>query len=84
MIKVKTGKSRHDVGAVMAIVLLELQEAGLVGITPIEGLTTLSWLGIYPTWQSIGAQLVFLIPSLGLLAWSYMRKTLPTKTETII
>lgn len=54
--------------------MLELQEAGWIGITPLNGLPSLTWLGIYPTWQSFGAQLLFLIPSLGLLTWFLLRK----------
>lgn len=63
--------------------MLELQEAGMVGITPIEWLPPLSWLGIYPTWQSIGAQLIFLVPSLGLLTWHYAKKSSTTQAVSI-
>lgn len=62
--------------------MLELQEAGLIGINPIAWMPPLSWLGIYPTWQSIGAQLIFLVPSLSLLAWHlHKKKTSLTHTE---
>lgn len=63
--------------------MLELQEAGMIGITPIAWLPPLSWLGIYPTWQSIGAQLIFLVPSLGLLAWHYKNRALKTPAVTV-
>lgn len=49
--------------------MLELQEAGWIAITPIRWLPALTWLGIYPTWESIGAQLAFLAPVVGLLTW---------------
>lgn len=64
--------------------LLELQEAGWVAITPINGLPPLTWLGVYPTWESTGAQLAFLAPSLALLLWFKQRQkrsrtlTIPT------
>lgn len=54
--------------------MLELQEAGWIGINPIPSMPTLSWLGIYPTWQSIGAQLLFLIPCLAALGWHYYKR----------
>ena len=48
--------------ALLAIVLIGkgiagLQEAGLIGIAPIAGGPRLSMLGVYPTFQVIGAQL---------------------------
>jgi high-affinity iron transporter len=49
--------------------MLELQEAGWIGISPIMWMPSLTWLGIYPTWQSVDAQLLFLIPSIGALIW---------------
>lgn len=49
--------------------ILELQEAGWIEITPIYGFPQLTWLGIFPAWQNIGAQLIFLIPTLVLLGW---------------
>ena len=52
---------------------LELQEAGWVGITPLLWLPRLPWLGIYPTLQSTGAQVLFLLPSLGALWWHRRR-----------
>ena len=57
--------------------MLELQEAGWIGISPILWMPSLSWLGIYPTWQSIDAQLLFLLPSLGALVW-YACRARPT------
>jgi high-affinity iron transporter len=54
--------------------MLELQEAGWLAITPITWLPPLAWLGIYPTWESIGAQLAFLAPSIGFLTWHFTKK----------
>ncbi|NNM58977.1 MAG: FTR1 family iron permease [Legionellales bacterium] len=55
--------------------MLELQEAGWIAITPILWMPPLSWFGVYPTWESIGAQLFFLIPSMGMLIWVYSKKS---------
>lgn len=63
--------------------LLELQEAGWVAITPINGLPPLAWLGIYPTWESTGAQLAFLAPSIGLLFWYKNRQSLLAKSLSL-
>lgn len=54
--------------------ILELQEAGWIAVTPINGLPQLAWLGIFPAWQNIGAQLAFLIPTIALLGWWYLRQ----------
>ncbi len=49
--------------------MLELQEAGWISITPITWLPQIGWLGIYPTWQSLGTQLLFLVPTLAGVLW---------------
>lgn len=54
--------------------VLELQQAGWIDITPVSGFPQLSWLGIFPAWQNITAQFAFLIPTLGLLGWWYLRQ----------
>lgn len=51
--------------AILTIVLAgkgvsALQEAGIVDIAPLESGVRISMLGIFPTWQSMGAQLVML------------------------
>jgi high-affinity iron transporter len=56
--------------------MLELQEAGWIGISPIMWMPSITWLGIYPTWQSVDAQLLFLIPSIGALVWYTYRSRL--------
>lgn len=54
--------------------IMELQEARLVGISPIMNMPNINWLGIHPTWQTVGAQLAFLIPTaLGLIIWQRKR-----------
>ncbi|MGD2056585.1 MAG: FTR1 family iron permease [Gammaproteobacteria bacterium] len=52
--------------------MLELQAANWVGITPLEWVPRIPWLGLYPSVETVLAQLVLLIPlpvALGLWAW---------------
>jgi high-affinity iron transporter len=52
--------------------VLELQAAGWVGITPLEWVPRIPWLGLYPSLETVLAQLVLLVPlpiALGLWAW---------------
>ncbi len=56
--------------AILTIVLVgkgvaALQEAGIIDIAPIAGGIRVSMLGIFPTLQSIGAQLLMLIAVFG-------------------
>jgi len=37
----------------------ELQDAGIIAVTPLDGVPTIALLGIYPTVQSLGLQAVF-------------------------
>ncbi|GAB6100206.1 hypothetical protein JCM16358_20850 [Halanaerocella petrolearia] len=39
----------------------ELQEAGVVGARQISKVPTISWLGVYPTWQTLSLQVVLLV-----------------------
>lgn len=55
--------------------ILELQEAGLVDISPINHMPTIPALGLFPAWQNVTAQLIFLIPSLGFMIFWYIKKT---------
>jgi high-affinity iron transporter len=48
--------------------ILELQSAGWIHASPIAGCPQISWLGIFPTWQNISVQGVFLLLSLGAYA----------------
>ena len=52
--------------------MLELQTANWVGITPLDWVPRISWLGLYPSMETILAQLVLLLPlpvALGRWAW---------------
>jgi high-affinity iron transporter len=52
--------------------MLELQAANWVGITPLEWVPRLPWLGLYPSLETVLVQLALLIPlpiALGLWAW---------------
>lgn len=60
--------------AVLAVILAgkgvaALQEAGLIGVTPIEG-PRITWLGIFPTVQAVLAQLLVLAILLAGFAWN--------------
>ncbi len=45
--------------------ILELQTAGWIHASPIPGFPQISWLGIFPNWQNVGVQAIFLILSVG-------------------
>jgi len=49
--------------------IFELQAAGWISASPIHGFPQIEWLGIFPNWENISAQLTFLIPTLGALLW---------------
>ncbi|WP_275098173.1 FTR1 family iron permease [Sedimenticola hydrogenitrophicus] len=58
--------------------VLELQEAGWLGITPVDGVARISWLGLYPTLESLSAQLLLLIPlPLAMVWWWNQRRRAP-------
>jgi high-affinity iron transporter len=52
--------------------ILELQEARVASITPIDWMPTISWLGIYPTVETLGAQLIILLPLP--FVWFFLQK----------
>jgi len=54
--------------------VLELQEAGWLGITPIDGFARISWLGLYPTLETLTAQLLLIIPLPLAIAWWWHRR----------
>ena len=49
--------------------ILELQEAGWVGITPVNWLPRIGWLGLHPTLETFAAQLLLLLPLPFALTW---------------
>jgi len=57
----------------------ELQEGNIVPISPINGLPTIEWLGFYPTWQTLIAQL-FLI---ALFAFAVAKTFWPKRSVTL-
>lgn len=56
--------------------ILELQQAGWISVTPIEGLPQLEWLGIFPSWQNMSVQVIFLVVTLGVIAVWYLQQYL--------
>ncbi len=54
--------------------VLELQEAGWLGITPIDGVARISWLGLYPTLETLTAQLLLIIPLPLAIAWWWSQR----------
>jgi high-affinity iron transporter len=62
----------------------ELQEGNVIAITPINGLPTVEWLGFYPTWQTLIAQLFLIALFVFAVAktfWPKRSVTLPTVTS---
>lgn len=57
--------------------VLELQGAGWISITPLSGVPRLQWIGLYPTMESVGAQLLLIIPGLLALGWLLVKKLEP-------
>ena len=52
----------------------ELQEGGVVGITRFEGWPTVDLLGIFPTAETLGAQLLVLLLGVGMVIYAKRRK----------
>jgi high-affinity iron transporter len=64
--------------AVLAVVLAgkgvaALQEAGLIGVAPLSNVPRISMLGIFPTAEVIGAQVVTLAALLIGFKWNQLR-----------
>ena len=51
--------------------IAELQEGGLVPLTPVEWLPRVPALGLYPTLESAGAQALLLVLALGAVLWTF-------------
>lgn len=54
--------------------ILELQEGRLLSITPVDGLPSLAWLGVFPTVEGLTAQAALVAPMVAALAWLRARK----------
>lgn len=52
----------------------ELQEGGVIGITRFDGLPTVDVLGIFPTAETLGAQLLVILIGIGMVIYSKKRK----------
>ncbi len=46
-----------------------MQEGGVLGQTPLEGVPTIDVLGIYPTVETFGLQVALLIVGVGAFVW---------------
>ena len=57
--------------------VLELQEAGLISITPLDNFPRVTWLGLFPTMESVAAQIIVLAP-LPFATMYWMRKNIGT------
>lgn len=53
--------------------VLELQEGKLLPITPLDLVPRVEWLGLFPTAEGVGAQLLLVIPMLAALLWHRRR-----------
>ena len=51
-----------------------LQEGGVIGITRFEGWPTVDLLGIFPTAETLGAQLLVLLLGVGMVIYAKRRK----------
>lgn len=52
--------------------LLELQVSGLVSATPVDGAPLISWLGVFPTWETLlGQAFVLMLIPLGALWFQF-------------
>jgi len=57
--------------------MLELQEAGWIGITPLSNIPSIPLIGLFPTMESIAAQALLLIPlPIALLWFAHKRRAL--------
>ncbi|MEW5726502.1 MAG: FTR1 family protein [Pseudomonadota bacterium] len=54
--------------------ILELQEGRLLSITPVDGLPSLAWLGVFPTVEGLAAQALLVVPMMAAVAWLRARK----------
>ncbi|HSV28577.1 MAG TPA: FTR1 family protein, partial [Candidatus Omnitrophota bacterium] len=54
--------------------VLELQEGRLLPITPLAFVPRVEWLGLFPTAETVAAQLALLLPMAVALGWHYRRK----------
>ncbi|MDR3563946.1 MAG: FTR1 family iron permease [Negativicutes bacterium] len=43
----------------------ELQEGGIVGVTPVPGMESIDLLGIYPTWETLLPQILLVVLAIG-------------------
>ncbi|MBI2525007.1 MAG: FTR1 family iron permease [Candidatus Rokubacteria bacterium] len=61
----------------------ELQESGLVGITPASGIPTWDFLGLYPTWESVGLQAVLVGAAIVAVGHLFRRRGRLASAETV-
>lgn len=54
--------------------VLELQEGKLLPITPLDMLPRVEWLGLFPTAESLAAQLLLVVPMVAGLIWHARRQ----------
>lgn len=61
----------------------ELQESGLIGITPATWVPTSELLGLYPTWESVGLQLLLVGAAAFALAYLYLIRGRPGGAQAV-
>ncbi|MCF6094399.1 FTR1 family iron permease [Microaerobacter geothermalis] len=54
--------------------IVELQAAGWISETSLNGFPIIGWLGIYPTWESLSLQAILLLAAIIPLLWMMVRK----------
>ena len=62
--------------------VLELQGARWVSVTPLDWIPRVTWLGLFPTVESVAAQLVLLVPLMAAALWWLRKRNAPAISET--
>lgn len=57
--------------------VLELQGAGWISTTPLSGVPRLQWIGLYPTMEGVGIQLLLVVPGMLALGWLLLKRHQP-------
>ncbi len=65
--------------AFMGKAVLELQEGNAIALTPIRGFPAIEWLGIFPSWQGVLAQMVLLL----LFAFAVLKTFWPKRSVAL-
>ncbi len=62
--------------------VLELQGARWVSVTPLDWMPQVTWLGLFPTVESVAAQLLLFVPLMAAAFWWLRKRRVPAISET--